>query len=166
MSQFWAGSVLEFGWRQAVSGESARVSFERLFSMRDKNYNMPACRTYSESLRRTFWRCQDAAVASLAPNASADLEELEQPDIMESRDQGMAGLLLAESRLMAKLNSPESARMGSDQEVFLDHLPQELDDRDQLAYHWVPKAMTRILLQRENWKSYKKNATTYVKRKS
>ena len=143
------------------------LSFERLFSMRDKHYNMPACRTYAESLRRTFGAARDAAVAALAPNASADLEELEQPDIMEGRDQEMVGLLLAESRLMAKLNSPEGAAWGAIKRFFLDHLPQELDDRDQLAYHLVPKVMTRIFgPQRERWESYKKNATTYVKKKN
>ena len=81
----------------------------------------------------------------------------------------MVRRLNADAKLMAKIESQEGAAWGSIKAFFLEHLPQELDDRDQLAYNLVPKVLTRLLgAQNEAWETYKnpnKNNTTYVKRK-
>jgi hypothetical protein len=74
-----------------------------------------------------------------------------------------------DSKLMDRVHSPEGAAWGSIKAFFLAQLPAELDDRNQLAYQLVAKAMTRLFgPQNESWETYKnpnKNNTTYVKKK-
>ena len=151
------------------------LSFEKLFAMRDKNYNLPAVNTYAETLRKTFVGTRQASITAHVPTGEApsslfpDLEEPERLDVMASLEDEMVRRLNADAKLMAKIESQEGAAWGSIKAFFLEHLPQELDDRDQLAYNLVPKVLTRLLgAQNEAWETYKnpnKNNTTYVKRK-
>lgn len=151
------------------------LSFEKLFAMRDKNYNLPAVNTYAETLRKTFVGARQASITAHVPTGEApsslfpDLEEPERLDVMASLEDEMVRRLNADAKLMAKIESQEGAAWGSIKAFFLEHLPQELDDRDQLAYNLVPKVLTRLLgAQNEAWETYKnpnKNNTTYVKRK-
>jgi uncharacterized protein len=151
------------------------LSFEKLFAMRDKNYTLPAGQTYAVSLRRTFGGVRQVATTAHVPSGEApgtlfpDLEQPEPVDVMASLELDMVRRLESDSKLMAKINSPEGAAWGSIKAFFLEHLPTELDDRDQLSYQLVAKAMTRLFgAQNEVWEAYRnpnKNNTTYVKRR-
>lgn len=151
------------------------LSFEKLFEMKDKNYNLPAGKTYADTLRKTFGGVKQVPTTAHVPTGEApsdlspDLEEPEPVDVMASLEDEMVRRLEADSRLMAKIDSQEGAAWGSIKALFLEHLPQELDDRDQLAYHLVPKALTRLFgAQNDKWEAYKnpnKNNTAYVRKK-
>jgi uncharacterized protein len=151
------------------------LSFEQLFSMRDKNYNLPSVKTYADLLRNTFGGIRSATESVHVPTVKdsssffPDLEEPEPVDVIASLEDEMVRRLKSDSKLMAKIDSPEGAAWGSIKAFFLQHLRQELDDRDQLAYQLVPKVMTKLFGgQNEKWEAYKnpnKNNTTYVKRK-
>ena len=151
------------------------LSFEKLFAMRDKNYNLAAGMTYAETLRKTFGGARQAPTTAHVPTGEApsslfpDLDEPESLDVMASLEDEMVRRLEADAKLMARIESHEAAAWGSIKAFFLEHLPQELDDRDQLAYQLVPKALTRLFgAQNQGWETYKnpnKNNTTYVKRK-
>jgi uncharacterized protein len=164
----------------SVGGKSYPVSlrvlsFEKSFTMRDKNYSLPAGKTYAGLLRNTFVSVRQAPAPACVPAGEApsslfpNLEDSEQLDVMASLEDEMIRRLELDSKLMAKIDSPEGAAWGSIKAFFLEHLPQELDDRDQLAYQLVSKAITRLFgAQNEKWETYKnpnKSNTTYVKKK-
>ncbi|MBI4890908.1 MAG: DUF87 domain-containing protein [Acidobacteria bacterium] len=151
------------------------LSFEKLFAMRDKMYNLPPGHTYAESLRRTFPGTRQPVGPVQVPTGEApsslfpDTEESEPVDVMANLEDEMVRRLQADSKLMAKIDSPEGAAWGSVKAFFLEHLPPEMDDRNQLAYQLVAKAMTRVFgPQNESWEAYRnqnKNNTSYVRRK-
>jgi uncharacterized protein len=151
------------------------LSFEQLFSMRDKNYNLPSVKTYADLLRNTFGGIRSAtesvqlSIPKDPSNASPDIEEPEPIDVIANLEDDMVRHLRSDSKLMAKIESPEGAAWGTIKAFFLQHLRQELDDRNQLAYQLVPKVMTRLFGdQNEKWETYKnvnKNNNTYVKKK-
>jgi DNA helicase HerA-like ATPase len=151
------------------------LSFEKLFGMRDKNYSLPAGKTYADALRKTFGGVRQAPTTVHVPTGEApstlfpDLEEPEPVDVMASLEDEMVRRLEADLKLMAKIDSQEGAAWGSIKAFFLEHLPQELDDRDQLSFRLVPKALSRLFgAQGEGWETYRnpnKSNTTYVRKK-
>lgn len=165
----------------SVSGKpypvSLRVqSFEESFMLRDKSYSLPPGKTYAGALRKTFGSARHApttphvATGEAPTRLSSDSEEPESGvDVMASLEDDLVRYLESDSKLMARIDSPEGAAWGSIKAFFGNHLPPELDDRDQLAYQFVPKAMTRLLgPQNQGWEAYKnpdKNNATYVRRK-
>ena len=76
--------------------------------------------------------------------------------------------LQSEDRLMAKLQSDEGAAWGEIKAFFLQHLPEHLDDRDQLAYHLVKKAMDEIFgVQNRAWETFRNPSNvTYIRKKA
>jgi hypothetical protein len=149
------------------------LSFEKLFPMKDKGYSLPPGHTYADVLRKTFGGAQQAPTTVRVPSGEAPSGlfpemESESVDIMASLEKEMVRRLESDSRLMAKINSQEGVAWGTIRAFFLDHLPRELDDRNQLAYQLVAKAMTQLFgTQNETWETYKnpKSNTTYVRRK-
>jgi DNA helicase HerA-like ATPase len=150
------------------------LSFEKLFSMRDRSYNKPPGQTYAATLRNTFGGSRQGTTVggtngnvsqeALFPNA----EEPEQIDVMERIEHDVIRRLEADSGMMAKIRSTDGVAWGSIKAFFLLQLPPELDDRDQLAYHLVPKAMTSIFgAQNGAWETYKNPQNkTYVRLKA
>ncbi len=152
------------------------LSFEKMFSMRDHDYNQPAGHTYALTLRNTFSGVahidQTARVPgadSTAPSFPADPDEAEPVDVMANIEQQVIEALRTESRLTAKIESSEGAAWGSIKALFLERLPTHLDDREQLAYQLVKKAMDRLYgPQDQSWETYRnpqRNNTTYVRKK-
>jgi len=151
------------------------LSFERMYPMRDKSYNMPAGQTYAHTLQATFSGVgePDADVSSpgfprvITP--PAEEEEVESVDVMANVEAGAIKALRAEAKLLFKIESTDGVAWGSIKAFFLDHIPAHLDDRDNLAYRLVKKALTQIYgPQDQGWKTYRnpeKNNTTYVKTK-
>ncbi len=152
------------------------LSFEKMFSMRDHDYNQPPGHTYAQTLRNTFSGVahidQTARVPggdSTGPLFPADPDQAEPVDIMANIEQHVIDALRTESKLIAKIGSSEGAAWGSIKALFLEHLPTHLDDREQLAYQLVKKAMDRLYgPQDQSWETYRnpqRNNTTYVRRK-
>ncbi len=151
------------------------LSFEKLFEMKDKNYNLPAGKTYADTLRKTFGGVRQAPSTARVPTGESastlfpDLEEPEPVDVMASLEDEMVRRLQADSKLMARIESQEGAAWGSIKALFVEHLPPELDDRDRLAYELVPKVLSRLFgEQGKGWETHRnpnKSNTTYVRKK-
>ncbi len=150
------------------------LSFEKMFSMRDKNYNLPPSDTYARTLRNTF-----SGMRRMDPISSGQVpEDHSIPTISEEEEAGSVDIwanievqaiqsLIADAKLKAKIESEEGAAWGAIKAFFLDHLPTELDDRDNLAYRMVAKAMNQIYgTQDQNWETVRnQSGKTYVRKK-
>jgi uncharacterized protein len=157
--------------------------FESLYSARDADYNQAAADTYASSLRREF----DALAASVTPtqaavpaavggngaNGAASQPEAgdggapetapsaegEAPDIdpVATMEANAIAALRDDQRIMGSLRDQGYAYGGL--KAFLkDELPQALDDRDDLAYHLVAKALNEIFGEGQ-WHSFRNERT-------
>lgn len=150
-------------------------SFESLFSMRDKNYSLPAAQTYTQSLRRLF-----AGMTKLNPtfseHSSTAEEQLESPgrssesgiDVMASIEQQAIEALKANTVITGKIESPDGAAWGSIKAFLADRLPAQLDGKSEIAYQLVRKALNQIYGNQEQrcWETFKNpTGKTYVRRR-
>lgn len=150
------------------------LAFEKLFSMRDQDYNQPAGTTYAQVLRNIFSGMRQATPAANVPEFVAteaqlfiDTDESEhQVDVMANVEQKAIEALKLNSKLMERISSSDGAAWGSIKAFFVEHLPSHLDDRDQFAYSLVKKAMDHLYgPQNQSWEAIKNNGKTYVRRK-
>ena len=148
------------------------LSFERLFSVRDPDYNLPLGKTFARTHHSTFAshsRVDDGSSGD--PTATVikvdSNEQLEPVDVMAGIQSRAIAALRAETRLMTKLESSEGAAWGSIKAFFLEHLPEHLDDRDQMAYQLVKKAMDEIFgTQDDVWETFRNpSGVTYIRKK-
>ena len=154
------------------------LSFEKMFSMRDHDYNQPAGHTYAQTLRSTFSGMRQIATTVRVPEAEgagtlfpaeAEHEDAEPVDVMANIEQRAIDALRADAKLMAKIESLEGAAWGSLKAFFLDHLPAHLDDRDTLAFRLVKKALVDFYgPQDQGWEQYRHPTrnTAYVRKRS
>ena len=143
-------------------------SFERLFAVRDRQYNQPAGKTYATALRATF---ADAPIPASVPaqRAQAADEDGNAVDVLARIEDRAIEALRADQNLMGKLASTDGVAWGAVKAFLLERLPGELDDRDTVAYHLVRKAMDRLVgPQNTAWESYRHptRGTTYVRKRS
>lgn len=152
------------------------LSFEKMFSMRDRDYNQPPGHTYAHTLRNTFSGIRQIATTARIPEAEstgvlfpAEAEEAEPVDVMANIEQQAIEALRADTKLMAKIESTDGAAWGSIKAFFLDQLPVHLDDRDTLAFQLVKKALDHFYgPQDQGWEQYRHPTrnTAYVRRRS
>lgn len=149
------------------------LSFEEMFSMRDKTYTAAASNTYALTLRATFSGMRRTEVVARVPEGgdTATLpfiegEEAESVDVMANIEAQAIQALRADANQMAKIDSPDGVAWGSIKAFFLDHLPAQLDNRDDFAYRLVSKALSDICgPQGQCWETYKnQNNTTYIRK--
>jgi hypothetical protein len=162
------------------------LSFERMFSLRDAAYNKPGVATYAQTLRATFSDVGRPASAQsqIAQTAHAtqsqqtlqtpqevlslEPDDVEPVDVMANIEQQMFEALRGESKLMTKIESQEGVAWGAIRAFFVERLPPHLDDKGQLAFQLVRKAMTHLYgIQNQGWESFQhpsKN-TAYVRKK-
>ncbi len=147
-------------------------SFEQRFPVRDCNYNKPAANTYVHTLHDTFADMrQPVTTRSRSESADASLlpteaDETEPVDVMADIAQKAIDALQANTRLIQKIESPEGVAWGAIKAFFLEKLPKHLDDRDNVAYRMVGKAMDQLYgSQRQSWDTYKNPQNkTYVRK--
>lgn len=154
------------------------LSFEKMFSMRDHDYNQPAGHTYAQTLRSTFSGMRQTATAARIPEAEgtgtlfpadAEAEDAEPVDVMANIEQKAIDALRADTKLMEKIESTDGAAWGSIKAFFLEQLPEHLDDRDTLAFRLVKKALDNFYgPQDQGWEQYRHTTrnTAYVRKRS
>lgn len=167
----------------SVGGKPYPVSlrallFEKLFSMRDHDYNKPAGNTYAQTLRNIFAGMRQIATTTRVPEApsagalfseEAETEEAEPVDVMANIEQRAIDALRADDTLIARIESTDGAAWGSIKAFFLNQLPEHLDDRDGLAFRLVKKALDQFYgPQDQGWEQYRHPTrnTAYVKKRS
>jgi len=152
------------------------LSFERLFSMRDPNYNLQGGNTYAQILVDSFIGMQETTPGTIIPKEEITEELLQrdvglgrQVDIMANIEQKMFSALQYNTQLVEKIESEEGAAWGSIKAFFLEQLPTTLDDRSNLAFQLVIKVMNRKYgVQDHGWEAYKnpkRDNTSYVRKK-
>ncbi|MDE0175059.1 MAG: DUF87 domain-containing protein [Defluviicoccus sp.] len=149
------------------------LSFERLFPMRDPDYNMPPGNTYAHTLRGTLRHDapashRDVVSGAVAASRSEPEEQPEPVDVMGEIEARAIEKLESDARLMNRLKSTEGAAWGTVKAFFLEQLPEHLDDRDDIAYRLVAKAMNKNFgVQDQGWESFKNpNNATYIRKKA
>ena len=150
-------------------------SFEKMYSMRDHDYNQPAGHTYAQTLRNTFSGMRQITTTARVPDAEnagtlfpVDEEGTEPVDVMANIEQQAIEALQADAKLMGKIESSEGAAWGSLKAFFLDHLPAHLDDRSTLAFRLVKKALVHFYgPQDQGWEQYRHPTrnTAYVRKR-
>lgn len=149
------------------------LSFERLFPMRDRDYNKPAANTYANELRSIFLgavqhsavmqtgTADDVGVASSATaNTGIEGDEAEPIDVMASIEQRAIDALRENHEMRSKLESEKGLPWYGLQHFLMDHLPEHLEDQRQFAYNLVPKAMVAVFgAQSAAWETFKNSDT-------
>ena len=123
-------------------------SFEKLFSMRDKEYNLPPGNTYARVLHDTFDGVGQIESVDRLRTIGGDAAPLEEHgesiDIMARLEARAIERLRSDNATKSKIQSKEGLPWGALLEVLKNGLPQQLDDRDRLAYELVPKTLNQI----------------------
>ncbi len=164
----------------SVGGKPYPVSlrallFEKMFPMRDPDYNRPAGCTYAQTLRNTFSCPGQASSTPHSQNTDSatvfspdDIAKSDSVDVMANFEQQAIDTLRADSELKGKIEAPEGVAWGTIKAFLLEHLPPHLDDRDQLAYRLVKKSMDALYgSQDQDWETYRhpQRNTAYVRTK-
>lgn len=153
------------------------LSFEKMFSMHDPEYNLPSGRTFAQTLRTTFVAMQQTPTTTRTPEAGntgsllptdPDTDKTDSIDVMANIEQRAIDALRADARLISKIESTEGAAWGSVKAFFLGQLPEHLDDRDTLAFRLVKKALDHFYgAQNQGWEQYRHPSrnTAYVRKR-
>jgi len=149
------------------------LSFEKLYSMRDRAYNQPAVRTYALTLRSTFSGMRQLTTTTRASEPAGtgvlfdeEVDDVESVDVMANIEQQAIDALREDSVIRKKLESADGIPWGGIQQFLTDHLPEHLDDRPQFAYRLVPKALNAMFgAQQVAWETFKspKTGKTWIR---
>ncbi len=139
------------------------LSFEEMYSVRDPGYRQPAGNTYAQILRSTFSGVKQIVTAAQVtePDSTgsllpADAEDTEPVDIMANLERmAIEAFRGGEIRQKIKNGMPWFGV----QQFLMDHLPEHLEDRRQLAYNLVSKVMNSVFGPEPAWETYKNPGT-------
>jgi DNA helicase HerA-like ATPase len=160
------------------------LSFEKMYALRDPQYNGAAAATYARLLRDEFEEVLRGvgvpiATAGDAPDGDDGRDSgVEVPpvggdesasagvDVVAAFERRAVDLLKTNEDLLSKIRGTGVA-WGSLKAFLLSKLPENLEDRDSIAYNLVPKALNQILgPQNEAWyaaRNAERNNTTYIR---
>ncbi|MCS6888927.1 ATP-binding protein [Chloroflexus sp.] len=132
------------------------LSFERLYQMRDPDYNRAAGNTFAQTLRSLFAAAQQRALEIRIPEAMDTPADEEKIDAMAMLEQRAIEALRNDTELRRKLESPNGVPWYSVQQFLSEQLPDVLEDRRQFAYYLLPKAMDAVFGSRPaGWETFK-----------
>jgi hypothetical protein len=149
------------------------LSFEQMYPLQDPDYHRPAGNTYAEDLRRIFSPTGREGTPPLISEAGSEdardrdeataVPEMETVDIKAMLEQQAIDALRQNGEIRQRLGS--KGMPWYDIQLFLkDHLPEYLEDRDDLAYRLVPKALKAVFGdQGSKWTTFRNSGRTWVK---
>lgn len=149
------------------------LSFESIYSQLDPEYTREPGNTFAITLREEFEDAlRDAGVGATSESGQDSHPSQEGTDDDRGIDviaslEATAIQALRENELLERVKTGDGVAWGSLKAFFTDHLPDNLEDINSIAYHLVPKAMNEIFgEQDEYWYSYRnaeRNNTAYVR---
>ncbi|AMN45516.1 ATPase [Steroidobacter denitrificans] len=151
------------------------LSFEKMFSMRDHDYNQPAGHTYAQPLRGTFSGMRQIAVTTPVPETEGtgtlfpeetDTEGTESVDVMANIELQAIEALTSDSEIRKKIESDEGMPWYGVQKFLMDSVLVHVEDRQQLAYNMLPKVLDAVYgTQGRSWETLKNPNTgkTWIK---
>jgi hypothetical protein len=160
-------------------------SFERMYKVRDPEFSRGAAETYAAELKHRFDRLALSAVRGEQPGAGDDGQAPVVPpegdedtplftldggdggepiDVFASLEDRAIEALERDADMIARLKS-SGVPWGALNAFIEKELPEELEDRRQIAYRLVPKAMDRIFGADGGWHTFKNPQTgkTWIK---
>lgn len=156
------------------------LSFEKMYALRDPDYNKAAADTFARKLRGEFEHTLRQAGIPTAASSGNDEPRLAEVggedegdgvaapgiDVVAAFERKATDALSTDTELMNKIKEGGAA-WGTVKAFFMNQLPENLEDRSNIAYNLVPKALTEILgVQDEAWHAFRnveRNNTTYVR---
>lgn len=160
------------------------LSFEKMYKLRDPNYNKPSIATFAQELKKKFSETLEAAGLNSADgqiDMFVDQEndspidkitkesevDFEPPDPLEVYEANAIKALRKNSDFMEKIKTEKGVHWRGIMEILKLYLPSSLEDIDDFAYKLVPRALDEILggQQDEKWETYKNERGTVYARK-
>ncbi|MCR6653140.1 MAG: hypothetical protein NVV73_17365 [Cellvibrionaceae bacterium] len=145
------------------------LSFEKLYSMRDHDYNGSAGSTYAQKLRSTFSDMRQNPTVTQLPESNASdsflplesgFEDSESVDVMANLERRAIDALQGDADIRQKLESANGMPWYGVQQFLINQLPEHLEDRRQFAYNLVTKAMNAIYgSQSVGWETFKNSSS-------
>ncbi len=153
------------------------LSFEDQFEMLDPSYNRAAGSTYARKLRnRIVGMATSPTMSSNGVSTTAALTDAVDDDVPITEEATDFLQILQNNAIEALRNSDENENLqtaegipwGALNALFKEVLPEDLDDRDEVAYRLVPNAMEELYgAQDEGWETYTPEGrnTTWIRLK-
>jgi len=151
------------------------LSFERMFKIRDPDYNAPPANSYALKLREIFSESvQEETPESTSKPQSPEIpdsvdvstEEDEQADVLENLKLRAIHTLQSDVEMMRRLKSSDGMPWFSLQKYLMENVFRRFDNSNDLAYHLLPMVLNDIFgAQKEGWTTYKhpKTNKTWIK---
>ena len=150
------------------------LSFEGLYCMLDPEYNRQPIATYARQLRERISGMVDLRTVGdgrSGPAPVVDVDEEGQEGETAPADALLAlqvwvSAKLRENENFDRLRRPDGMAWGALNAFFKEVLPEDLDDRDHVAYRLVPKVLDELFgPQDEGWETYtpEGRTTTWVR---
>ena len=145
------------------------LSFEDRYCMLDPEYNLQPTATYARQLRERISGMVDlrtVVAGRSGPAAAVDIDEEGQEGDTAPADallalQIRASDALRESENFDRIRRPDGMAWGALNAFFKEVLPDDLDNRDEVAYRLVPKVLDELFgPQDEGWETYTPEART------
>jgi hypothetical protein len=141
------------------------LSFEKMFSMRDRDYNQPAGHTYAQTLRSTFSGMRQITTTTRIPETGgtgtpfpveAEADETEAVDVMANIELQAIEALTSNSEIKKKIESDEGMPWYGVQKFLMDSVLVHVEDCQQLAYNMLPKVLNAVYgAQGRSWETFK-----------
>lgn len=143
------------------------LSFERIYSMLDRDLNMAAVQTYARQLKERFELGAAPVAAGSEPSANGDGPHVDPLVVYRAL---AVRAVREDDRALTFLNG-DGAAWGFLRAVIRDGLPDHVDNAEQLAYNLVKQVLEEIIgEQNVHWETYPRptanGTTTYVRRKA
>lgn len=146
---------------------SVRVlSFEKIFTIADKEYNRGAGNTFGQALKEKFAAhlskaregLEESEVKPQEPSEEMTIAEESPQDVLEIYVKSAFKAVKGNARLMDRIKGSQQAWMGLQMEI-LHALPAELEGRDKLAYEMVSRFMNEEF-GKGRWETYRKDSVS------
>ena len=147
------------------------LSFEHLYPMVDPQYNRHSGNTYAKNVLKTFsqnFQHSDSSATgpTLAESQTVSKEIPEPIDVKATIEARVIEEFRSNEFMKEKIESSDGVAWGQVKAFFNECLPDHLDDKDNLAYRLVPKAMEEVYGPQDSaWEAFKnQSGVTYVRK--
>jgi hypothetical protein len=146
------------------------LSFETLHARQDRNYRLPEIDIYASRLRSQFrtdvWEAVNATQEKLGNDEGTFFTD-DEADVFKLHQRRAIDVLKGNPDFISAV-SRSGVPWGVVKGMLAEALPSTMDDRDRVAYHLVPEAMTQILGEKGfAWDTERRGSknTTFIIRK-
>ena len=129
------------------------LSFEDKYKLRDENYNLQQIQTYANELQKQIGRVPPVVVTKTDGDHEREGQNSPPVDALRAWENHCIEALRA-SEHVEKIRG-NGVAWGALKAFFLEKLPEDFDDRDQIAFHLVEKAMNTLFGEADKaWESF------------